>query len=67
MASASDLARYLQMMMNGEDDVLSAEGKALMMRPASGVSPSYGFGWKLEPSTGPVWHTGPAPASRPSR
>ena len=27
VASANDLARYLQMMMNGEDDVLSAEGK----------------------------------------
>ncbi len=61
VASASDLARYLQMMMNGEDDVLSAEGKALMMRPASEASPSYGLGWKLEPSTGVVWHDGSSP------
>ena len=61
VASASDLARYLQMMMNGEDDVLSAEGKALMMRPASAASPSYGFGWKLDPSTGAVWHDGSSP------
>jgi CubicO group peptidase (beta-lactamase class C family) len=61
VASASDLARYMQMMIDGEDDVLSAEGKALMMRPASDVSPSYGFGWKLDPSTGAVWHDGVSP------
>ena len=48
VASASDLARYMQMMMNGEDDVLSAEGKALMMRPASAASPFYGFGWFVD-------------------
>jgi CubicO group peptidase (beta-lactamase class C family) len=61
VASASDLARYLGMMMNGEDDVLSAEGKALMMRPASDVSPDYGFGWKLDPGAGVVWHDGISP------
>lgn len=61
VASATDLARYLQVMMNGEDDVLSAEGKVLMMRPASAASPSYGFGWKLEPTTGAVWHDGSSP------
>ncbi len=44
IASANDLAIYTQMMMNGHDDVLSAEGKALMMRPASSASPFYGFG-----------------------
>ena len=52
VASASDLARYMQMMMNGEDDVLSAEGKALMMRPASAASPFYGFGWFVDPANG---------------
>lgn len=60
VASATDLARYMTMMMNGEDDVLSAEGKAQMMRPASAASPSYGFGWFLEPDGG-VWHTGSSP------
>ncbi len=60
VASATDLARYMAMMMNGEDDVLSAEGKAMMMRPASAASPSYGFGWFLEPDGG-VWHTGTSP------
>jgi CubicO group peptidase (beta-lactamase class C family) len=61
VASASDLARYLGVMMNGEDDVLSAEGKALMMRPASALSPNYGLGWKLDSGTGVVWHDGVSP------
>ena len=60
VASATDLARYMEMMMNGEDDVLSADGKALMMRPAGAASPSYGFGWYVEPDGG-VWHTGASP------
>ena len=49
VASANDLGRYLLMMMNGEDDVLSAEGKALMVRPANSASPFYGLGWSLTP------------------
>lgn len=61
VASANDIARYLQMMMNGENDVLSAAGKALMMRPASEASPFYGFGWYIESDTGAVWHTGASP------
>ncbi len=47
----------MQMMMNGVDDVLSAEGKALMMRPASAASP-YGFGWFVDSGSGTVWHDG---------
>ncbi|WP_372733491.1 serine hydrolase domain-containing protein [Nocardioides sp.] len=61
VASANDLARYLQVMMNGEDDVLSAEGKALMMRPANAVSPDYGLGWFLDSAEGSVWHDGASP------
>lgn len=61
VASAGDLALYLEMMMNGEDDVLSAEGKALMMRPASALSPFYGFGWYLDSGNGSVWHSGLTP------
>ena len=61
IASANDVARYLSMMMNGEDDVLSADGKALMMRPASDVSPGYGLGWYVESDTGAVWHSGASP------
>jgi CubicO group peptidase (beta-lactamase class C family) len=61
VASAGDLALYMQMMMNGEDDVLSAEGKALMMRPASELSTFYGFGWYLDADNGTVWHSGLSP------
>ncbi len=61
IASASDLARYLQMMMNGRDDVLSAAGKAQMMRPASAASPFYGFGWFIDAGNRTVWHSGSSP------
>jgi CubicO group peptidase (beta-lactamase class C family) len=61
VASAGDLALYMQMMMNGEDDVLSAEGKALMMRPASELSTFYGFGWYLDAENGTAWHSGLSP------
>ncbi len=61
VASASDLGRYLLMMMNGRDDVLSAEGKALMMRPASAASPFYGLGWFVDSGNGTVWHSGTSP------
>jgi CubicO group peptidase (beta-lactamase class C family) len=61
VASAGDLALYMKMMMNGEDDVLSAEGKAQMMRPASAASPYYGFGWYLDSGNGRVSHSGLSP------
>ncbi len=61
IASVSDLALYMQMMMNGQDDVLSAAGKALIMRPASAASPFYGFGWYLGDGNGSVWHSGSTP------
>ncbi len=61
IASANDLARYLQLMMNGQDDVLSAEGKAQMMRPAGAASPYYGFGWFIDPANRTVWHSGSTP------
>ncbi len=61
VASARDLARYLQVMLNGEDDILSAEAKAAMMRPASDASPYYGFGWFLDTEQGSVFHTGLTP------
>ncbi|WP_300012630.1 serine hydrolase domain-containing protein [Pseudonocardia sp.] len=61
VASAGDMARYLQMMMNGEDDVVSAGSKSLMMRPAGAESPFYGFGWFVDPDDGSVWHSGSSP------
>lgn len=60
IATAHDLALYLAMMMNGEDDVLSAAGKAQMMRAASAVSPFYGFGWYVN-GDGTVGHSGAVP------
>ncbi len=61
VASANDLALYLAMMMNGQDDVLSAEGKVQMMRPASPASPFYGLGWFIDAGNGTVWHSGSTP------
>ena len=61
IASANDMARYLAIMMNGEDDVISARSKAAMMRPASDASPFYGFGWFIDTVQGTVFHTGSSP------
>ena len=61
VASASDMALYLQMMMNDEDDVVTADSKALMMRPAGAVSPAYGLGWNVDVAGGTVWHDGTVP------
>lgn len=59
VASANDLALYMRVMLNGQDDLLSADGKAMMMRPASDASPRYGFGWFI--GEGSVWHSGASP------
>ena len=61
IATAGDLALYMQTMMNGQDDVLSAAGKAQMMRPASAASPFYGFGWYVDSGNRSVWHSGSTP------
>lgn len=61
VASAGDMALYLQMMMNGEDDLVTADTKALMMQPAGAVSPAYGFGWNVDVAGGTVWHDGTTP------
>ena len=67
VATAGDLARYLQMMMNGQDDVLSAAGKAQMMRPAGGAATFYGFGWFVDRATAPCGTRGRPRVSRPWR
>lgn len=61
VSSASDVARYMLVMMNGESDILSAEGKARMMEPANQASPFYGLGWFLNLENGTVWHSGSSP------
>lgn len=61
VASASDLGRYMLLLMNGEDDIISAETKAAMMKPASETSPFYGLGWFLDREDGTVSHSGESP------
>lgn len=61
VASAGDLARYLQMMVNGVDDILSAAGKAAMLRPASAAAPFYGLGWFVDTTAETAWHSGSTP------
>ena len=61
VASASDLARYMQVMMNGKSDVISARAKVAMMQPASAESPFYGFGWFLDTEAATVSHSGYSP------
>jgi len=61
VSSASDLARYLQMMMNGKDDIISRAGKQEMMQAAGPASPAYGFGWNVDAGEGSVYHNGNSP------
>lgn len=61
VSSAVDMAHYLQMMLNGRDDVISSAGKAMMLRPASDASPYYGLGWALDPEGGYALHSGLTP------
>ncbi len=61
VSTGGDLALYLAMMMNGEDDLITAQAKKLMMRPANDASPYYGLGWFLDPETGLVYHSGNSP------
>lgn len=61
VSTASDMALYLSTMMNGEDDVISAQGKAVMLRPASPASPYYGLGWYIDAENGGAYHSGLTP------
>lgn len=61
--SARDLASYLAVMMNGQSDVLSAEGKAQMLQPASEAATFYGLGWFLDTAMGSAFHGGLVPGS----
>ncbi len=61
ISTARDTARYLAVLMNGEDDIISAQSKSDMTRPASDVAPFYGFGWYLDADDGTVFHSGLTP------
>ena len=61
IASANDLALYLNMLLNEQDDIISAEHKRLMMKPANEKAAFYGLGWMLNPQNGTVYHTGTNP------
>lgn len=61
VSTASDLARYLRMMLNGQDDILSAADKARMLEPANDASPGYGLGWMLNAEEQSAYHTGLSP------
>jgi len=61
VSTASDMALYLATMMNGRDDVISAESKAAMLRSASAASPHYGFGWAIDGGEGLAYHSGLTP------
>ncbi len=62
-ASASDMALYLAMWLNPEDDILSGAGKARMMQPSGPLSPYYGLGWSIDTHRGIVYHTGLVPGA----
>ncbi len=62
-ASANDLGRYLAMMLNGEDDVVRASTKSLMLQPASEVSSFYGLGWFLDAEAWTASHGGLVPGT----
>lgn len=61
IGSAADVARFLDIMSNGEDDLISAAGKAMMVQPASPASPFYGLGWFVDVEGGVAYHTGLSP------
>ncbi len=63
VGSAADVARYLAMMMNGEDDLITAGHKAMMLQPASEASPFYGFGWFLDADADAAFHSGLVPGA----
>ncbi|WP_164931230.1 serine hydrolase [Erythrobacter sp. HKB08] len=61
VSSARDMGRYLSMWLSGEDDILSAATKDLMLAPSSPSSPFYGLGWSIDPARGTTYHTGLVP------
>ena len=63
VASADDMGRYLAMWLNGEDDIVSAGTKAMMVTASGPASPFYGLGWSIDTERGTVYHTGLVPGA----
>lgn len=61
VSTASDMARFLAMLVNGEDDLLSAEGKTLLWQPSGANSPRYGMGWFVDTAGDRAYHGGSSP------
>lgn len=62
-ASARDMGRYLAMWLSGEDDIVSANTKAMMVTSSSPASPLYGLGWSIDTQRGTAYHTGLVPGA----
>ena len=56
-SSANDLALFLAMMLNGEDDIINAASKAEMLQPVTPVD-FYGLGWFINGEQGTAFHGG---------
>jgi len=63
-SSVNDMSIYLAMMMNGKDDIITAESKAQMLQPANAASPFYGLGWFLDVEQGSASHGGLVPGTQ---
>ncbi|WP_108791307.1 serine hydrolase [Erythrobacter sp. Alg231-14] len=61
VASAQDMGRYLAMWLSGEDDIVTANTKAMMITSSGPASPSYGLGWSIDTQRGTAYHTGLVP------
>ncbi len=62
-ASARDMARYIAMLLNGRDDIVTAAGKDLLLQPSGAAAPFYGLGWYVDAERAAVSHTGLVPGS----
>lgn len=63
IASAQDMARYIAMLLNGRDDIVTAAGKELLLQPSGTTAPFYGLGWYVDAERAAVSHTGLVPGS----
>lgn len=63
VSSARDMGPYLAMWMSGEDDLVTAKSKAMMLAASGPASRGYGLGWSIDPADGMPYHTGLVPGA----